>query len=194
MSPPGKRRHNELNAAPPPETPRRTGKPGEPNNRDVMHSGKSCRVRGKARSLSCPCGTTRLSLPLKGEGSLSGFCFLTEILRLRHPRFTPFFARAKERRQNPLTRNLRKKARSGDCAATGSRPPETPRRTGKPGAVTDRNVMHSGKSCRVRAKPALHYFFFSSTLLCFFLSKKEDVPLPIFSPLRRLHCPRPATA
>ena len=28
MSPPGKRRHNELNAAPPPETPRGTGKPG----------------------------------------------------------------------------------------------------------------------------------------------------------------------
>ena len=47
MSPPGKRRHNELNAAPPPETPRRTGKPGEPNNRDVVHSGESFRVRAK---------------------------------------------------------------------------------------------------------------------------------------------------
>ena len=29
MSPPGKRRHNELNAAPPPENPRGTGKTGE---------------------------------------------------------------------------------------------------------------------------------------------------------------------
>ena len=35
MSPPGKRQHNELNAAPPPETPRRTGKPGETNNTEV---------------------------------------------------------------------------------------------------------------------------------------------------------------
>ena len=53
MSPPGKRRHNELNAAPPPETPRRTGKPGETNNRDVVHSGESFRVRVKAvRQLS----------------------------------------------------------------------------------------------------------------------------------------------
>ena len=59
MSPPGKRRHNELNAAPPPETPRRTGKPGEPNNRDVVHSGESFCVRGKSRSFS---------LPLRGEG------------------------------------------------------------------------------------------------------------------------------
>ena len=48
MSPPGKRRHNELNAAPPPETPGGTGKPGEPNNRDVVHSGESFRIRTKA--------------------------------------------------------------------------------------------------------------------------------------------------
>ena len=54
MSPPGKRRHNELNAAPPPETPRRTGKPGETNNRDVVHSGESFCVRGKNRSFSLP--------------------------------------------------------------------------------------------------------------------------------------------
>ena len=47
MSPPGKRRHNELNAAPPPETPRRTGKPGETNNRDIVHSGESFCVRAK---------------------------------------------------------------------------------------------------------------------------------------------------
>ena len=47
MSPPGKRRHNELNAAPPPETPRRTGKPGETNNRNVVHSGESFRIRAK---------------------------------------------------------------------------------------------------------------------------------------------------
>ncbi len=51
MSPPGKRRHNELNAAPPPETPQGTGKPGEPNNRDVVHSGESFCVRAKSVSL-----------------------------------------------------------------------------------------------------------------------------------------------
>ena len=50
MSPPGKRRHNELNAAPPPETPQGTGKPGEPNNRDVVHSGESFGIRAKAVS------------------------------------------------------------------------------------------------------------------------------------------------
>ncbi len=48
MSPPGKRRHNELNAAPPPETPRRTGRVGETNNRDVVHSGENFRIRAKA--------------------------------------------------------------------------------------------------------------------------------------------------
>ena len=68
MSPPGKRRHNELNAAPPPETPRRTGKPGETNNRDVVHSGESFCIRGEICFLGEPRGTTRLSLPLKGEG------------------------------------------------------------------------------------------------------------------------------
>ena len=53
MSPPGKRRHNELNAAPPPETPQGTGKPGEPNNRDIVHSGESFRIRAKTvRQLS----------------------------------------------------------------------------------------------------------------------------------------------
>ena len=47
MSPPGKRRHNELNAAPPPETPGETGKPGEVANRDVVHSGESFGIRGR---------------------------------------------------------------------------------------------------------------------------------------------------
>ena len=47
MSPPGKRRHNELNAAAPPETPRGTGKLGEVANRDIVHSGKSFCIRGK---------------------------------------------------------------------------------------------------------------------------------------------------
>ena len=66
MSPPGKRRHNELNAAPPPETPRGTGKPGEPNNRDVVHSGESFCVRGKTYLLSEPRGTTpTLASPLR---------------------------------------------------------------------------------------------------------------------------------
>ena len=68
MSPPGKRRHNELNAAPPPSPPRGTGKPGETNNRDVVHSGQSFCIRSKSRSVSYPRGTTRLNLPLGGEG------------------------------------------------------------------------------------------------------------------------------
>ena len=54
MSPPGKRRHNELNAAPPPETPRRTGKPGAVSDRDGVHSGESFGIRGKSRSFSLP--------------------------------------------------------------------------------------------------------------------------------------------
>ena len=48
MSPPGKRRHNELNAAPPPENPRGTGKPGAVTDRGEVHSGESFRVRVKA--------------------------------------------------------------------------------------------------------------------------------------------------
>ena len=54
MSPPGKRRHNELNAAPPPETPRGTGATGGGSDRDVVHSGESFCVRGKNRSFSLP--------------------------------------------------------------------------------------------------------------------------------------------
>ena len=56
MSPLGKRRHNELNAAPPPENPRGTGKTGETNNRDVVHSGESFRIRGKRRLFGKPRG------------------------------------------------------------------------------------------------------------------------------------------
>ena len=50
-----------LNAAPPPETPRGTGKPGEPNNRDVVHSGESFRVRVKA---------VRSAFPFEGKAVL----------------------------------------------------------------------------------------------------------------------------
>ena len=67
VSPPGKRRHNELNAAPPPETPRRTGKPGETNNRDVVHSRESFLIRGKTCLLSEPRGMIPLCLPLEGK-------------------------------------------------------------------------------------------------------------------------------
>ena len=57
MSPPGKRRHNELNAAPPPENPRVTGKPGAITHRDIVHSGKRFCVRGKSRLFGEPRGT-----------------------------------------------------------------------------------------------------------------------------------------
>ena len=57
MSPPGKRRHNELNAAPPPETPRRTGKPGETTDRENVHSGESFCIRGKTCLFGEPRGT-----------------------------------------------------------------------------------------------------------------------------------------
>ena len=69
MSPPGKRRHNELNAAPPPETPRGTGKPGETNNRDVVQSGESFCVRAKAvRQLSARHDSS-LASPLRGSSA-----------------------------------------------------------------------------------------------------------------------------
>ena len=58
MSPPGKRRHNELNAAPPPETPQGTGKPGALADRGEVHSGESFCVRGKSRLFGEPRGTT----------------------------------------------------------------------------------------------------------------------------------------
>ena len=66
MSPPGKRRHNELNAAPPPETPRGTGKPGATADRDFVHSGESFGIRGKICFLGDPRGTTlTLASPLR---------------------------------------------------------------------------------------------------------------------------------
>ena len=84
MSPPGKRRHNELNAAPPPETPGGTGKPGEVSDRGWVRSGESFCIRGK----TCLFGELRGTVPpryhslsIRGEGSLSGFASLTEILR-----------------------------------------------------------------------------------------------------------------
>ena len=52
----------------PPETPRRTGKPGETTDRENVHSGESFCIRGKTCFLGEPRGTTRLSLPLGGEG------------------------------------------------------------------------------------------------------------------------------
>ena len=68
MSPPGKRRHNELNAAPPPENPRGTGKPGEVSDRGGVQSGESFGIRGK----TCLLGETRgkaltLASPLRGS-------------------------------------------------------------------------------------------------------------------------------
>ena len=67
MSPPGKRRHNELNAAPPPETPRGTGKPGAVNDRDVVHSGESFCIRAKAVRSAFRAARFRLCLPLEGK-------------------------------------------------------------------------------------------------------------------------------
>ena len=58
MSPPGKRRHNELNAAPPPRDPRGTGKTGEVADRDFVHSRESFGIRGKTCLLGEPRGTT----------------------------------------------------------------------------------------------------------------------------------------
>ena len=76
VSPPGKRRHNELNAAPPPETPRETGKPGATPDRDNAHSGESFCVRAKTvRQLSARhdfaalffgfCACRKVILPIK---------------------------------------------------------------------------------------------------------------------------------
>ena len=65
MSPPGKRRHNELNAAPPPETPGngcdrwRQRQRCCAQRRTFLHSGQKTFV-------SCPRGTIPLWLPLEG--------------------------------------------------------------------------------------------------------------------------------
>ena len=67
MSPPGKRRHNELNAAPPPETPGETGKPGAAADRDVVHSGKSFCIRTKSVSLRTVRYDPDFGFPSKGK-------------------------------------------------------------------------------------------------------------------------------
>ena len=69
MSPPWKRRHNELNAAPPPETPRGTGKPGALADRGEVHSGESFRIRGKTCLLGEPRGTISTLPSPRGEGA-----------------------------------------------------------------------------------------------------------------------------
>ena len=71
MSPPGKRRHNELNAAPPPETPQGTGATDGGNDGDVVHSRESFRIRAKAVCLSSRAARPRLWLPLEGKLSAS---------------------------------------------------------------------------------------------------------------------------
>ena len=65
MSPPGKRRHNELNAAPPTETPRGTGKPGAAATEMLCTAEKVSVFGAKTCLLSEPRGTIPLWLPLK---------------------------------------------------------------------------------------------------------------------------------
>ena len=67
MSPPGKRRHNELNAAPPPETPRGTGKTGAVSDRGRVQSGESFCIRAKAVHSAIRAARFRLCLPLEGK-------------------------------------------------------------------------------------------------------------------------------
>jgi len=56
MSPPWKRRHNELNAAPPPENPQGTGATDGGSDGDGVHSGESFGIRSKSHSVSYPHG------------------------------------------------------------------------------------------------------------------------------------------
>ena len=71
MSPPGKRRHNELNAAPPPETPRVTGKPGATTDSDEIHNGESFCIRGKSRLSSIRAARFLFGFPLRGSSARS---------------------------------------------------------------------------------------------------------------------------
>ena len=83
----------------PPRPPRRTGKPGETNNRDVVHSGESFRIRGKTCLSAIRTARFQPWLPLEGKlrpqavmrcsaparlcRQMLLFASLTEILRLR---------------------------------------------------------------------------------------------------------------
>ncbi len=98
MSPPGKRRHNELNAAPPPETPRRTGKPGEASDRGGVQSGESFCVRGKTCLPGEPRGTTpTLASPQRGSQGLRDQ--ITQTIYLYHTnRKNPSFSFAPSER------------------------------------------------------------------------------------------------
>ena len=94
MSPPEKRRHNELNAAPPLRPPgERASRERQPT--EMLYTAEKVSVFGKNLFAREPRGTTRLSLPLEGkvpEGrmrcsaparlcrQMSHFASLTEIL------------------------------------------------------------------------------------------------------------------
>ena len=93
MSPPGKRRHNEFNAAPPPENPRGTGKLGEANNRDIVQSGESFRVRGKTCLFGEPRGTKEL-------------IFLQKFLKFQETSFKKFLGRSGQRPASSPPRQL----------------------------------------------------------------------------------------
>ena len=68
MSPPGKRRHNELNAAPPPENPQGTGATDGGSDGDGVHSGKCFGIRSKSHSVSYPHGMIlTLASPPRGS-------------------------------------------------------------------------------------------------------------------------------
>ena len=68
MSPPGKRRHNELNAAPPPETPKeRASRERQPT--EILYTAEKVSVFGAKRVCSASrAARFRLCLPLGGEG------------------------------------------------------------------------------------------------------------------------------
>ena len=164
MSPLGKRRHNELNAAPPPETPRRTGATGGGSDRDVVHSGKSFCIRGKnlfARRAARH--DSAFAFPSRGRLTV-GFCFGDRDFVTASPGVYAILCSCKERLcQESTLRGLRREVRF-IMSPPGKRrhnelnaapPPETPRGTGKPGETTDRENVHSGERFCIRGKSRL---------------------------------------
>ena len=148
MSPPGKRRHNELNAAPPPET------PGERARRERQVTEVECRAEKVSafgaktvRQLSARHDSVALTrfFPQRKMRTV-GFCFGDRDFMTASPEVYAILCSCKERLcQESTLRGFRREVRF-IMSPPGKRrhnelnaapPPETPRGTGKTGEASD---------------------------------------------------------
>ena len=97
MSPPGKRRHNELNAAPLPENPQGTGATDDGSDGDGVHSGKCFGIRAETHQSAIRAARFhRAVLGFPFEGCEAGSWFPPGTNSIPRPCFAALGGEAKE--------------------------------------------------------------------------------------------------